>query len=542
MRRLVVPLILVALAIALLFVLRERKRQFVAAQVQLLQSDDPQIATQARQRLQRIGRSAVRPVCALLEHEDEDVRARAALSLANIGNPAACGPLMEAAKRGDFAAADALAFMKHPRAAEARAWAWSRLGDKVLEELALRLPVGGRQPTEPCIDWWEWRRRPFVPMPHTATNWPRGPYGMGWSWQWLDAGALAVKGYETPVAADSCYDQALRCFPLAGAYIGRGRLRELCGDYAGGAELYGEALRLAPESQPVHRAKARADGLAALARQMEELLPRRFRIHRILTHPQWRRADAAYYVGVTKWADDRFPLLGDASEFVLFRRQGDRLAKLSQGPDVGAWQRRLSGVCIPMYAALVVPQPGAPPAAVLISRLYARRVYPHRVSMYRLANETLIKTLELTSMAMPWVGDLDDDGDAEIITWRPASLEPFVWAAVPWPMVHTLVDGAYQVRTEQFPSLFPEVARTLAAAEGRYPPDAKLPDHLGRAYEILGQRDAALAAYRRAEGKYVATADRMQSKGHTRQARLHRQAAATVRGRRLRLEAAQRDE
>lgn len=127
MRRVLPYLALVALAVGLVFVLRHRKRQFVAAHVELLQCEDAEEAKEARKRLQRIGRSAAPPVCAVLEHEDPEVRARAALTLANIGHAAACGPLMEAAKRGYFAAADALAFMKHPQAKKAPAWAWCRL-------------------------------------------------------------------------------------------------------------------------------------------------------------------------------------------------------------------------------------------------------------------------------------------------------------------------------------------------------------------------------------------------------------------------------
>lgn len=87
MRRVVVPLILVAVAIALFFVLRHRKQQLIAAQICLLQSEDPTKSEAARKVLQRIGRSAVRPVVSLLEHRDERVRSRAAMALANIGLP-----------------------------------------------------------------------------------------------------------------------------------------------------------------------------------------------------------------------------------------------------------------------------------------------------------------------------------------------------------------------------------------------------------------------------------------------------------------------
>ena len=75
MKRALSILVLVAVAIALFLVLRARKRQFIAAQVELLQSADPEEAKQARQRLQRLGRSAVRRVCSLLTHKSEATRA-----------------------------------------------------------------------------------------------------------------------------------------------------------------------------------------------------------------------------------------------------------------------------------------------------------------------------------------------------------------------------------------------------------------------------------------------------------------------------------
>jgi len=116
MRRILALMPGVGLILVLGLVLQWRKHVFIAGQVELLQSEDPGAAKAARNSLQRIGRSAVRPVCALLAHEDEQVRARAALALANIGHAAACGPLMQAAKRGDFAARIALTTRYRERA------------------------------------------------------------------------------------------------------------------------------------------------------------------------------------------------------------------------------------------------------------------------------------------------------------------------------------------------------------------------------------------------------------------------------------------
>ena len=530
MRRIVGVVLLIALAVALLLVLRERKRAFVAEQVRLLQSSDSQEATEARKRLQRVGRSAVRPVCALLEHKHEDVRARAALALANIGHAAACGPLMEAAKRGDFPAADALDFMNHPRANEARAWVWCRLGDKSLDELKLRLPIGGRAPTEPWASWGVrvgGPRRPFEPMRRIETLWP----SWGWGWQPFPEFTVVLQAMPGEVVttprrqstAAGCYARSLEAYPLPDAFMGQGRLEELVGDYPGAAESYAGALKLASESATAQRAEARAKRLAALARQMQALLPSDRPVQGISSHASWSEGDATYYVAVTVHSLNYAALRGIPASIALFQQRGAALRNLDAvracAVAPGAKWR------VSAYADLVALHQGKAAALAVIADTAPTAPSPdYRLTLYGVADGALIKTLELQSAGLPCVTDLDDDGDAELITWRWALYYPqYRDASVLWPIVRTRVNGRYEERTEQFPALFGPVAQALRQCEGVYAPkDPKVSEYLGRAYEILGETAEAIAAYERAERKYVATADHDE--------------AAMVRARRQRLE------
>jgi len=129
------------------------------------------------------------------------------------------------------------------------------------------------------------------------------------------------------------------------------------------------------------------------------------------------------------------------------------------------------------------------------------------------------------SAGLPYVTDLDDEGEAEVVTWWWAVWYPESQAtSVLWPIVRTRVSGRYLVRTQQYPSLFGPVAQALRRFEVGYAPgDPRVSDRLGQAYEIMGDTKAAIEAYERAERKYLARGDP--------------RAAAAVKERRLGLEA-----
>lgn len=529
MRRIVGVALLIVLAVVLLLVLRQRKRAFIAAQVELLQSDDPQEATAARKRLQRIGRSAVCPVCALLEHEDEEVRARAALTLANIGHAAACGPLTEAAKRGELPAADALAVMKHPEAREARAWAFCRLGDEAVDELRRRLPIGGGPPTAPCA-LRSPPRRPFQPVPRKQSAWP----GRGWSLFSLATFARAGE-QEASVAVvfqqpsvQGWYDRSLEVHPLPQAFIGLGRLQELRGDYARAAESYAAASELASGNETAREGRRRTERLAALAREMAALLQSGHRIDRILSHPSWSEGDTTHYVASTRGSYGPLRLVKGSGGIDLFRERRGRLEHLGVVPAFPTRQRRWAGMAA--YVGVVALDKGERAVlAVVVETQPIPDRYDYHLGLHALRDGRLVKTLELASVGLPSVTDLDDDGDAELITWRWAVHYPISMArSVLWPIVRARVGDRYEVRTEQFPSLFEPVARELRLFELGYAPgDPKVSERLGRAYEILGETAEAIAAYERAERKYEEASQQ--------------QSAASVRERRLRLEAERED-
>lgn len=499
MRRVLVLMPVVGIAIVLGLGLQYRKQVFIAARVDLLSADDDGQAGAARQRLQRVGRSAVRPVCALLEHDDPEVRGRAALTLANIGHAAACGPLMEAAKRGDFPAADALAFMKHPRAREARAWAYWQLGDKAFEESEIRSPVGRRLPTAPCVYW-------------------SAPLWFGWqicvSGEWHTT-ILPVPApdwrYVTRQAwlANSCYMQALEGSPLTGALIGRARVETQLGRYATAAELYARALDLSPASDVARKGKAEAEQLARLGAKMEALLPSAYRVHRILTHNTWRQDEATQRLAVITFPCWPWDFLSTAPKLVVFAERGGKLERAGGASTYSpreytgrpAWD-------LETYVGLCVWEAGEPAGVMVVRSIEhpggSMEDFQTRVSemtLYRLESGTLVEMLRLPSAAIPWVGDVDGDGDAEVVTWRDSRVE--VWPTGPplaWPAVHTLVSGRYEERTERFPALFAHFVPGLTRQDshGLLGPGGLV--CLGRAYEILGERELALRTYERAEG------------------------------------------
>ncbi len=559
MRRAWVYLALVAVAVGLVFVLRHRKRAFVAAEVQLLQSDDSEEATQARKRLQRVGRSAVRPVCALLEHDDEEIRARAALTLANIGHAAAAGPLMQAARRGDSPAADALVFMKHPRSREARAWVYCCLADRHFEEFKLRLPTGERLPTSLAVEWREPRR--FQPVTCQMDYYYSKVCGFS-RLDWSDV--LGELRY-----ADHYYRQAIRHYALPEALIGRARVAALHGEHAEAAELYARALQQSPDDEAAREGQAEAQQLAELLPAMAAHLPSADHIERILTHPSWRTGDTTYYIALATFTRTGVRFFGIAPKLILFKQRRGELQKLSSISTYEPPASGRSGLVYPTYVELCITEPDRP-ASMVVIRPVEERGEPrlshwgpiHELVLYRLKTDTLVEGVRFRSPRAPWIGDIDEDGDAEIVTWRWSAAAFVLSTRHIWPTVHSLVKGKYEDRTDQFPTLFADMAASMRASERDDDDRLDQSDlsQLARAYELLADAENAIETYQRLERECRAQADeREQALADMSPSQLQelqamnkeilqlvqdsiaslRKAAETVRERRLELEAQQ---
>jgi tetratricopeptide (TPR) repeat protein len=376
-----------------------------------------------------------------------------------------------------------------------------------------------------------------------AIEWPTSVY------ESRAYGYLALYG---PPSVAEPYKEAMQHCRLPEAIMGQARVLELCGQYGSAAHYYGQALSANPGDEAARTAKTEAEERAALARRMEKLLPQGYRVHRILGDPTWRDGRMTYLVGVANQAPPQLEMGIGAGRLALFGREGDQLRKLAVTPVFSHRELTTAGYDPTAHVAAFTPQPGQRAMlAVIRAGLGGTLVWPNwwwRASpwwhpglcydmvLYSVERGHLAKTLQARSAAMPWVGDLDGDEDIEMVTWQEVSRELQQPDRVPWPIVRTLVKGRYEVRTEEFPMLFEPVPRVLAKRKHRYRSDPKLADHLGRAFEILGRREEAAAAYELAEQKYRATAERKAKKGEADQARLHTLAAEAVKHRRVRLE------
>jgi len=449
---------------------------------------------------------------------------------------------MEAAKRGDFSAAYALSFMKHPRAQEALAWAYCRHGDWQLDALRQRWPPVGRpMPTQPFV-WYDEALFAFTPRRTWRVQWPIGSLECEDWWSWVPDG-LRYTGWS--------YEHSLWRHRLPEAYIGRARLSEMCGYYAKAVELYGLALELDPANEVAKSEGADVERLATLARGMDALLPDGYDVDRVLTHRTWRAGDAEHYVAVVTWPHQTPAMWSTAPKLVLFADKAGRLTKSAAAPTFSTQElRRVKEACEPYewwdsasaYVGIVGPGDGSK-AELVVIRAYDNRwragpaVRDYDVVVYRVLGGKLVRGLACPSAATPWVTDLDGDGSAEVITFREVTMDRLRWRPVPWPIVRARQGEGYEVRSEAFPGVFEVVVPILVACERDSPSDPKIPDHLARAYEITAKKGLAIAAYARAEKKHYATANRMEKKGYARQARLHRESAVAMRQRRLRLEA-----
>ena len=120
--------------------------------------------------------------------------------------------------------------------------------------------------------------RPFRPVAQEVITWPdilrtfHQPEGQRW--------------YD-PAEADRWYEHSLEQYELWDAYIGRARLRKLCGHYAAAADFYARALALVPDDPTPQRGRIDAERFAMLAGAMEQRLGDGYYIQRVLSHPAW---------------------------------------------------------------------------------------------------------------------------------------------------------------------------------------------------------------------------------------------------------------
>jgi hypothetical protein len=239
---------------------------------------------------------------------------------------------------------------------------------------------------------------------------------------------------------------------------------------------------------------------------MWSALPHSYYVERVLTHPTWQDGATTHWVAVATWTRASLFAGSIAPKLVLFRETEGRLENCSAVSTYARAELAKGCPVVPTYVGVCVSSPDRP-ASVAAIRAHSRRgseVPPsvvYDVTLYSLKPGALVQEVRLPSDAMPWVGDLDADGDAEIITWRLERGQPDLNDPFPWPIVHTLVDGRYEERTSDFRGLFSDMATALAEQDRE---GLLTWDHLyflARVYEMLHDTDQAVAAYRRLEGK-----------------------------------------
>lgn len=278
----------------------------------------------------------------------------------------------------------------------------------------------------------------------------------------------------------------------------------------------------------------------------------------------WRAGDAKYYVGIVGFP---LPLQTPRSvlesrpwptevKLVAFRLEGRPVEKatvtLGSSVLVSSQAEMRALVHREAYLGRIRLRAGEEAAPVVIRAMVPKEdpawnfYFRYDITVYRLDRGVLSETIRVPSGDVPCIGDLDGDGDAEIVTWRRISDDEQLFGWVPpWPIVRTLVDGRYEERTEEFWSLFADVAEALERVERSVqtrqgfvlPDDPCVPEYLGRAYELLGEKEKAIAAYRSAESRHLDWAGQEESRRVADRARRHREAAVAMRQRRVRLEA-----
>jgi tetratricopeptide (TPR) repeat protein len=529
MRRLWVYLALIAVAVSLLFLLRHRKRQFIDAQIQLIQSDDPDRATQARMTLERVGRAATQYVCPLLEHENDEIRVRAALTLANIGDHRAADSLMAAAKRGDFPAADALEQMKHARAAEARAWAYCRLADSPLEELRRHWPIGGEPPTTS----WVRAFKPKQPFSHSR------PVVAHWPWDFAESDTIARRIVYRTLEARDWHRRARLQFPLPEAFAGEARARMRMNDYRMAAMAYRNALDAGTIDKTLGAEWEEAQRLRRLQADVGRPPPDGGHVRQILEHPSWGDGDGACRIATIRGGPYGSSFSHGPPRMLVFQGQNETFEPV--GDVVPIYTRdEVAAVDAPRwYLGAATLGPGEAAAVAVLRKVSRHSSSPgsHDVAAYRLTPGGLQQILRAPSDDLPWVGDLDQDGDMEIVTWRHMTAATGLRRPVPWPIVHTMVNGGYEIRTLEFPQLLDDMVALAVQHEERKPLDPTVPDYLSQAYERLGRMQLAIAACERAERKYLQYSEAAREDGLDNLVGHYRMAAQRIRQRLLRLQA-----
>ena len=515
MRRVILVILIVAAVVAAASRVRRRKEDFIAHHVEQMASRDPGAADKARIELQRCGPSAVRPVIRLLDHQDAEVRARAARCLANIGHAAAAGPLFEHARGGDWFAADALAVLKHPRAKEALAWAPALEGDRLLRDLLGRLPAGGNAlAVEPDA-------------PRTGP--PPRP-----SWDALYRYPPGLQDQVVPrfQLARSRLEEALSLYPLRIALLGRARLHELCGDHQAAASAYKEVLAEHPRDAEAREGLERAERLMGLARQMEALLPPAYRVRCIFEHESWRTPEGTYRVALISYPSGELSFETWWPKLVVFRSVDGNMAKISTVAPVG-WGRYPPPVWVGLASARREPGPLVVVVASL-NQWYWRGSGTLR--LYRLSGGRLGDFRSVASKRCPTVSDIDGDGRIEVVVWTMARSQQQWYGAPPWPVVYRiqgdrLVDCGHEC-TRPFACVAPMLSQYAMSQN-----DAKCWEAAGEAYEIAGKRADAVAAYSRAETQYLRAARACESGRRKRPdlARAYRGMAERARARRDRI-------
>jgi len=250
---------------------------------------------------------------------------------------------------------------------------------------------------------------------------------------------------------------------------------------------------------------------------MGQLVPRAYHVERIKTHATWRDGETTYWLAVTTWMHAGLFAGSVAPKLVLFRESEGRLEKCFAVSTYTPAELAKGCPRVPTYVDVYVTEANAPASVVAIrahprppsERLrFSGLIYD--LTVYRFESGALVPGDQLVSEGMPWVGDLDEDGDAEIVTWRAIGPDLRFLASFPRPVVHRLINGECEERTLRFPTLFEQMLAALGEQE-RHP--ERLRDTLyweARIHEMLSNATLAAAAYERLERTLREEADRIE--------------------------------
>lgn len=106
----------------------------------------------------------------------------------------------------------------------------------------------------------------------------------------------------------------------------------------------------------------------------------------------------------------------------------------------------------------------------------------------------------------PWILDLGHDGQHEVVTLNRIGSGLAMAAMVFWPSIYTYERGAYMLADRRFPKAYLETGDEIRQRSEEHPGNYELLKDLGIYYEIQGDAEAALDAYRRAEAALTSRA------------------------------------